>query len=386
MRYEIKLKSLVAVAALCCAFVLPTSAQTAPQTDAAKSESETEQQLYVVSAKAGGVNYLDGSARVTRSAGGAPEALTKGDKLENLDRVSVGADGKIEVLLNPGSYFRAGENAEFEFTDTALDSLKIKLASGNVVIEATAVGGEKGARLAVNTPQASVQFEESGLYRINVAVAATEIYVWKGEARVGAEIIKAGRKLTIGANGATLALAKFDREKFDALDTWSKLRAEELARLNNQLRRDVLAQTLAASTYDESWSNYWTGYWVYDRRARTWCFVPYVGVRRCCSAYRHRYNTKVNVVQTSAGTNSAAPVVVVAGSTKSDTTKYETTKSDDSSYSSSSTKSDDSPSTKSDSTPSSSPPPARDDTPPSKSESAAPSKSDDAPTKSGKPI
>ncbi len=82
----------------------------------------TTKDLYVISAKAGGVNYVEGQVIVAgkNKRGGN---LFKGDTVEVGDKVSTGADGKAEILLNPGSYVRLAENSSFEFLTTSLDNL-----------------------------------------------------------------------------------------------------------------------------------------------------------------------------------------------------------------------------------------------------------------------
>ena len=56
---------------------------------------------YLISAKAGGVNFTEGAVNVIR-ADGKSGLLMKGDQIEIGDRVSTGSDGRVEVLLNPG--------------------------------------------------------------------------------------------------------------------------------------------------------------------------------------------------------------------------------------------------------------------------------------------
>ena len=55
---------------------------------------------FVISAKAGGVNFVEGAVGVVRKIGTSGH-LIKGETLEIGDRVSTGADGKAEILLNP---------------------------------------------------------------------------------------------------------------------------------------------------------------------------------------------------------------------------------------------------------------------------------------------
>ena len=45
----------------------------------------------------------------------------------NGDAVRTGLDGRVEMLLNPGSYMRVGENSEFELADNSLNNLEVRL-------------------------------------------------------------------------------------------------------------------------------------------------------------------------------------------------------------------------------------------------------------------
>ncbi|MEP6924001.1 MAG: FecR family protein [Pyrinomonadaceae bacterium] len=267
--------SVLGGALLLATFVLPAVAQREQKRDKVSPEQE---QLYVISAKAGGINHVTGPVRVTRDATQQTQILAKGDELGDKDRVSVGENGRIEILLNPGSFLRLAENTDLELTDTSLESLKLKLASGSALFEATAVGGEDGADISIATPQANIQLEKSGIYRINTDINATEIYVWKGAARVGNQIIKSNRKIVVGKNGVMSEIAKFDKDDSrDALDLWSKDRAKELAKTNNRLQNRELARAFSNSSLFgfSGRSSFGAGYWVFDRFTRGYCFVPY---------------------------------------------------------------------------------------------------------------
>ncbi|MCA1558616.1 MAG: FecR family protein, partial [Acidobacteria bacterium] len=85
---------------------------------------------YVVSAKAGGINFVSGNVTVLRKGTSTNLAVTDEDNLESGDVVTTGTGGRVEVLLNPGSYMRVAENSEFELTDASIDHLRIKLLSG----------------------------------------------------------------------------------------------------------------------------------------------------------------------------------------------------------------------------------------------------------------
>src|SRR5215208_7093796 len=68
--------------------------------DAAQAQTRDK---YLISAKAGGINFVSGNVTVTRNGATGREQLTEKDNLESGDAVTTGATGRVEVLLNPGS-------------------------------------------------------------------------------------------------------------------------------------------------------------------------------------------------------------------------------------------------------------------------------------------
>src|SRR5688500_15986988 len=105
---------------------------------------------YVISAKAGGVNFVEGAVGVVRKSGKSG-VLIKGDVLNVGDRVSTGTDGRAEILLNPGSFLRIGGNSAFEFKTTMLDDLRLSIDRGSAILEVFAA---EEFKVAVNTPRA----------------------------------------------------------------------------------------------------------------------------------------------------------------------------------------------------------------------------------------
>ena len=253
------------------AFALVLSSFVVAQDDRAISAAGS---LYVISAKAGGVNYVEGKVAVAQKSGKSGYLL-KGDTLEVGDKVSTGTDGKAEILLNPGSYIRLAENSSFEFINTSLDDLQVKLTGGSAMFEVITDGEFK---FAVNTPQAQFKIIQSGVYRVEVLNDGSgKIAVWKGKAEIGegkATTVKGGREATI-INGQ-VAVAKFDRDEKDALAAWSKTRAKELAKVNSRLERDNLRNSLLNSYNRNGWNLYNSyGLWVYDRFSGSHCFLPF---------------------------------------------------------------------------------------------------------------
>ncbi|HQY68252.1 MAG TPA: FecR family protein [Pyrinomonadaceae bacterium] len=229
---------------------------------------------YVISAKAGGVNFVEGAVGIVRKAGRSG-LLLKRDEILVGDRVSTGSDGKAEILLNPGSYMRIGPNSSFEFTTVSLDDLRIRLDSGSAIFEVFAADE---FRVTVNTPKTKVNLMQTGVYRIDVNVdGGAKVAVWEGQAQLGdstAGIIKKGRQATVTKGVARIA--KFDRGERDPFEQWSRNRAKELAKNVAKLRNRGMRNALMASHMNGGWGLYNSfGLWVYDSMFGSSCFLPF---------------------------------------------------------------------------------------------------------------
>ena len=229
--------------------------------------------MYVISAKAGGINYVEGKVTVARKDGKGGYLL-KSDKLEIGDKVSIGADGKAEILLNPGSFVRLGANSEFEFVTTDLANLQLKLTAGSAILE---VYADNEFKVSLDLPKTDIEFTKSGVYRLDVLTDGTgKLSVWKGQVLVGDDkaVVKSGKSAFL--SGKRASIAKFDRDNKDELDVWSQTRAKESAKINARLQQKSLANTLFNSFNRGGWNMYNTfGLWVFDRFTGRWCFLPF---------------------------------------------------------------------------------------------------------------
>src|SRR5687768_6806210 len=228
---------------------------------------------YVISAKAGGVNFVEGSATIARK-NGRTGPLVKGDSVEIGDRVTTGSDGRAEILLNPGSFLRLSGNSSFQFVTTSLDDLQLKLDGGSAILEVFAA---EDFKVAVSTPKTNYLLVNTGVYRIDIGNdLRARLRVWKGLARVGnASEVKAGREAIAGGSGP-VSVAKFDRDERDAFDLWSRTRSKELAKVSAQLKRDQLRPVLMRSFLGRRWNMYNSfGLWVFNPFFGGYCFLPF---------------------------------------------------------------------------------------------------------------
>ncbi|MGH9873357.1 MAG: FecR domain-containing protein [Pyrinomonadaceae bacterium] len=254
---------------------------------------------FVISAKAGGVNAVTGRASMLPHGNGEWQQLTIKEDLEAGDLVKTGVDGRVEMLLNPGSYLRVGENAEFELADNSLENLEVRLIKGTAIVEVTGADDEE-LFIGITTPHTRMSIVRRGLYRVSVVPGdTTELIVRKGRVMLGDSHtkIKGGNKVVFSSNSVSVAkLENADKKNSDALDGWSKDRAQTLAKENSRIN-DRTFNALASSFNDDWWfSNSLfrrrgLGFWLYRPGTNCYTFIPYY--RRYGSPYGGGYSRSV---------------------------------------------------------------------------------------------
>jgi len=229
---------------------------------------------YVISAKAGGVNYVEGSVSIVRKDG-TGGYLTRRDEIGIGDVVTTGDNSKAEILLNPGSFLRIGSNSSFQFKTTSLDDLRIQLESGSAIFE---VFASRDFKVRVTTPKAKMLLILSGVYRVDVGKdGGANVEVWEGDVLLGdrnATVVSSGRSAVLSGGVATVQ--KFDRGNKDEFELWSRARGKELAKQSAKLRDKALRNSLLTSFNSGRWGMYGSfGLWVYNPLYGGFCFLPF---------------------------------------------------------------------------------------------------------------
>jgi hypothetical protein len=235
---------------------------------------------FVISAKAGGVNAVTGRIGVHARGSSKWEPLTIKDNLQGGDVVSTGLDGRVEILLNPGSYMRVAENSEFELTSNSLDNLEVRLNRGIAIVEAT---GADDTELLINitTPHTKMAIVRRGLYRLNVVPGdATELIVRKGRVLLAdpETKIKGGKKLIFSGSSYSVAqLTDADKKAIDSFDNWSKERARTVAKANQSLtsRDRRFLRTGFSDDWMRRFSPRFSGIWLYQPGFNCYTFMPF---------------------------------------------------------------------------------------------------------------
>jgi len=233
---------------------------------------------FVISAKAGGINAVTGQASVHAKGQSDWQQLMITDDLDAGDSVKTASDGRVEILLNPGSYLRIGGDSEVELANNSLDNLQLTLLRGTAIVEATGADGTK-LNIGISTPHAKLAIVRGGLYRFNVVPEdATELIVRKGRVLLNDSHTKVtgGNKVIFSA-APSVSIAKLTKEDKvkDDLENWSKFRAETLAKANRRLTDRMMASAF------NSWRGFGrlgfggSGFWFYSPFSHCYTFLPY---------------------------------------------------------------------------------------------------------------
>lgn len=236
---------------------------------------------FVISAKAGGINAVTGEARVHAKGESEGQQLMITDDLNAGDRVRTANDGRVEILLNPGSYLRVGGNSEVELSNNSLANIELRLHRGTAIVEAT---GADGLELNINisTPHTKLAIVRHGLYRLNVVPGdTTELIVRKGRvilSDASQTKVKGGNKVVFSSTNVSVAkLTKEEKKRIEqeGVDVWSKDRAETLAKANRRITDRMLSSAFAAYGRDP-WRDPFFG-----RSFGVWFYNPILG----CSTF-----------------------------------------------------------------------------------------------------
>jgi hypothetical protein len=214
----------------------------------------------VISAQAGLINNTEGLVLL----GGSAVQLTNGrfPQMKLQDVLSTSA-GWAEVLLNPGSFVRLGENTSIRLVSNSLTHPAYELLGGSSVLEMAAA--PKDASVTILWKDVTISPVKQGVFRVETDPASLRVF--QGEARVDA----GGKRVTVGKGKMLLldgawAITSFDRKQTDELDRWSGQRAAYLAMVNMRTAERAGGRRGSGGLW--GWSSY---YGIYT-------YIPYSGM------------------------------------------------------------------------------------------------------------
>ncbi len=219
---------------------------------------------YIISAKPGMVNYLEGTASLNQR----PLSQTKINNvfIKANDSVVTG-DGKVEILLTPGVFFRLGSNSEIHITAVSLTRIQIDMISGESMVEVDELMKDNDLKFTVD--QAVCTIAKPGLYRFRAGAQAS-IATLSGKMLVSSE----NRQAEIGKGhevvpGDVLLTRRFDRKAEDDLYAWSNERSEYNAAASYQS-----AQNASLGVYGYAGNSWDNSGWLWNDVFNSWAWMP----------------------------------------------------------------------------------------------------------------
>jgi hypothetical protein len=190
---------------------------------------------FMVSTKAGLVNYVQGATTVKAATAVKPGQV-----------VGTGPNGRVEILLNPGSYLRMGADTQVILEKVELYDMAVRVVQGSAIIEAK--GFTKELPLAVTTGDLKMQIIKDGVFLFADGKAA----VLEGQIR------NAGNGLVYGKGYLVSDDQGYRAQKVKAfptgLELWSQKRDAEIEAANINVAKS-LSQTagLPVNSFRDVW-------------------------------------------------------------------------------------------------------------------------------------
>lgn len=234
----------------------------------------------VVTAKAGLVHYLEGDLTLDGAM-----LSTKPGKFAELKKGSVlkTMEGRVEVLLAPGSSVRLSENSALKMISTSLEDTRFAITAGSAVIE---VGDlDKFMSIVATVGDAEVTLRKKGVYQLQ-ADPSPSLRVFEGEASLSNDgksvMIGRGRSADLAAGGEVF-LAKFDAKNGDELYRWAKRRSYYMSMANvsaaNSLHtRGISMNSLGTLGMGGMGLGFSRGGWIYNPYFGMFTYIPMNGM------------------------------------------------------------------------------------------------------------
>jgi hypothetical protein len=221
-------------------------------------------------------------------------------------------DGRVELMLPPGFMLRMGENSALKMLANRLIDTRVEIQAGSAVLEVDQVSQDYNVSIALK--DGVVNISKVGVYRFDSDPARIKVFHGLATVQIGGQsvMVATGKMLALAGEAATAE--KFDLEQTDALDNWSRRRAEAMA----------LANISGAKYSNDNYPAQRGSTWAYNPYFDMYTYIPIDG-RMCnpyyglcyyspMAAYQTFYMQPYNYAPSSVGaTRSGAPYSQMAG-------------------------------------------------------------------------
>jgi hypothetical protein len=182
-------------------------------------------------------------------------------------------EGRAEVLLPPGVFFRMGEKSSFKMISNRLIDTRLELLTGSAVLEIADLAKE--ATVTVVCKDGTISLNKVGIYRIDAEPGQLKVFKGTADVALHGETVSvaAGKMLTL--SGAVASAEKFNIADTDSLDHWSRRRSELLANANISAAKQANGSGYGTADPCYGYGGYRTG--PFARPWGTWGYNPYYG-------------------------------------------------------------------------------------------------------------
>jgi hypothetical protein len=217
----------------------------------------------------GTVNYVEGQASVNGKA--LTDQSPGTTRLAARQSLSTG-NGRAEILLTPGIFFRVGHQSSVEMVSPDLANTSMDIQKGRALVTVASILPENNVQIGEDG--ATARLLKAGLYDFDADRGQIRVFDGKALVQIGNRdvTVKGGHELNLNADGRVKA-RKFDKKAYaDDFYRWSSLRSAYLAEANVDVARTYSA---AAGWAPSPW--YGAG-WYWDPWFDAYTFIPGGGV------------------------------------------------------------------------------------------------------------
>ena len=190
----------------------------------------------VVSARAGVINFLDGSAFLNdqplQPQAGTFSSVKNGEVLRT-------EKGRAEVLLTPGVILRIDENSAFRMVSDSLTDTRVEFLRGAAILDSNDAAGKNPVTLTYKTY--SIRFEKPGVYRVDSEPGILETYTGQAEITAEGEAPKPIDESHEFFFGIGMETNKYGEGAVDAFSEWARNRAETIEADNRAAEQSTQA-------------------------------------------------------------------------------------------------------------------------------------------------
>jgi len=181
----------------------------------------------IISAKSGVIAGVEGKVLVDGQE--VQQSVTHFPEVKENSVLQTG-EGRVELMLPPGFMLRMGENGSLKMLANRLIDTRVELQKGSAVVEVDQTNQDYNVTLALKSGM--VTLSKVGVYRFDCEPARLKVFHGSASVQLGGENVLVATGKMVSLEGSSATVEKFDIEATDALDNWSRRRAEAMALAN----------------------------------------------------------------------------------------------------------------------------------------------------------